>query len=98
MFRIAEIKANTNILSVWAALGGGELRGGRGRAFWRQGDGFSVSLDREKQVWYDFVAGCGGDVVALVQTVRQCGFLEAAEWLAAHTGMRVSEWIRREGE
>jgi hypothetical protein len=51
-----------------------------------------------KNVWFDHVAGVGGDVVALVQTVRQCGFLDAAEWLAAHTGVKVSTWIRHDAE
>jgi hypothetical protein len=34
-----------SISALWRALGGGELRHGRGRAFWRNGDGWSISLD-----------------------------------------------------
>jgi hypothetical protein len=95
---IAEIKRRADIQKVWSALGGSELRKSRGQAFWRGGDGYSVSLDLDKGLWHDFVSGTGGDVVELVRTVQECGFLQAAEWLAAHTGVRVSEWIRRDRE
>jgi hypothetical protein len=98
MANLAELKDHAAIREVWAALGGGKLRGNRGQAFWRGGDGYSVSLDPEKGVWFDFVTGAGGDVIALVRTVRQCGFLEACQWLGDFSGVRVSEWIRRGDE
>jgi hypothetical protein len=84
---IAEIKRRANIRHVWAALGGPKLRGNRGQAFWRGGDGHSVSLDPNKDVWYDFVAAQGGDVVALVETVCECRFRAAIEWLADFDGV-----------
>jgi hypothetical protein len=95
---ITEIKRRADIREVWSALGGGKLRRGRGQAFWRDGDGYSVSLDSSKGLWHDFVTGEGGDVVELVRAVRQCGFLDAAEWLASHTGVRISTLIRCDGE
>jgi hypothetical protein len=90
MFNIAEIKGRTNIQHVWAALGGAELRYGRGRAFWRDGDGWSVAIDVDKGVWFDHAGGTGGDLVELVRTVRQCSFREAAAWLATFAGIPVS--------
>lgn len=95
MASIAEIKARANIQHVWAALGGGELRGNRGQAFWRGGDGYSVALDPKRGLWHDFVAGEGGDVIALVEQVRECDFKAAAAWLADFTGMDLSGSPRR---
>lgn len=93
---IREIKRRADIREVWAALGGGKLRRLRGQAFWRGGEGYSVALYPDRGAWHDFATGDGGDVIALVEAVRECGFLDAAEWLAAHTGVRLSEWIRRD--
>lgn len=87
MSNIAEIKRAANIVQAWAALGGPKLRGNHGQAFWRNGDGYNVALDAERGLWYDHVANQGGDVVALVQTVRQCSFRDAIEWLADFTGI-----------
>lgn len=90
MASIAEIKARANIQHVWAALGGGKLCGNRGQAFWRGGDGYSVALDPIRGLWHDFVAGEGGDVIALVEQVRECDFKAAAAWLAEFAGMDLS--------
>jgi hypothetical protein len=84
---ISEIKRRADIREVWSALGGGKLRGGRGQAFWRNGDGYNVALDPRRGTWYDFVAGEGGDAIALIETVQQCGFKEAIAWLADHVGL-----------
>jgi hypothetical protein len=89
---IAELKNHADIRQVWAALGGRPLRHQRGQAWWRGGDGFNVALYPDKDTWHDFVANEGGDAIALV---RQCSFLEACEWLADFTGVRVSKWIRK---
>jgi hypothetical protein len=86
---ITEIKRRADIREVWAALGGA-LRGNRGQAFWRKGDGFSVSLDSQRGLWHDFVSGDGGDAVSLVETVRGCAFRDAVEWLADFAGVRVT--------
>jgi hypothetical protein len=88
---IAELKRHADIRGVWFALGGGELRHGRGQAFWRNGDSHSIALDLKKNVWFDHVAGVGGDVVALVRTVQQCGFTAAAKWLGEFTGITAAE-------
>jgi hypothetical protein len=95
---IAEIKDRVDIHSVWFALGGGKLRYSRGQAFWRNGDAWSVALDVNRNIWFDHVAGVGGDVVELVRTVRQCGFRDAADWLAAHAGIPVTSPRQRSEE
>jgi hypothetical protein len=75
-----------DIYTVWSAIGGGALRGNRGRAFWRNGDGFSVSLDRKKRCWFDHVAVKGGGILALVEIA--IGDRRAAlDWLAANFGV-----------
>ena len=94
MSNIAEIKRRADIREVWAALGGGKLRGLRGKAFWRGGAGYSVSLDPEKGVWYDFAAADGGDVVALVQRVLGCDFRAAAVWLGDFCGVPMEKTAR----
>ncbi len=53
------------ILRVWKELGGGELRGFRGKAFWRDGDGYNVATDLKKNVWFDFVKAAGGGPLGL---------------------------------
>jgi hypothetical protein len=90
MFNIAQIKARAHIVEIWSALGGGELRRGRGRAFWRGGHDYNVAVYRKNGKWWDFVTGVGGDVIALVETVRQCDFREALAWLSDHTGVPLS--------
>ena len=75
------------ILNVWAALGGGELRNRRGRAFWRDGDGYSVTLDEVKNAWYDFRDGMGGGVLSLVETVGGYSRGEALTWLERNCGL-----------
>lgn len=70
-----------DILTVWEALGGGALRATRGQAFWRKGEGFTVSLDRDKGAWYDFSVRRGGGILSLVMLVRECTRAEALEWL-----------------
>lgn len=75
--------AAISISHVWAELGGQDLRRGRGRAFWRNGDGFNVSVDVVRGIWYDFATGKGGGVLALVETVLECGRPDALLWLEA---------------
>jgi hypothetical protein len=82
-----DIKSRISIRDAWSALGGGKLRANRGQGFWRGGDGYSVALYPDRGAWHDFVANEGGDVIALVQTARQCGFREAVGWLADLAGI-----------
>ena len=76
-----------SITDVWRALGGGELRHGRGRAWWRDGDSYSVSLNQDKNVFFDFVAGEGGGILDLVRTVNGCDRRDALRWLADDRGV-----------
>ena len=41
---------------------------------------FTVTID--KNVWYDFGLGLGGDVISLVMKVKNCDFIKAVEYLA----------------
>jgi hypothetical protein len=68
-------------LDVWRALGGGPLRGKRGKAFWRGGDGYSIALDTAKGTWYDHRDGRGGGVLALIETALGCSRAHALRWL-----------------
>jgi hypothetical protein len=72
-----------SITDVWHALAGGELRHGRGRAFWRNGDGFNVAIDSEGERWFDFVQSRGGGVLTLVETAMDCDRRAALSWLEA---------------
>lgn len=76
-----------NISTVWRALGGGQLRGRRGQAWWRGGDGWNVSLDDRGGVWYDHREGTGGGVLDLIQHVRGCTRREALLWLSDLLGL-----------
>lgn len=70
------------ILAVWDRLGGGEIRRGRARAFWRRGDNpTAVAIDPDKGCFFDHVAGVGGGVLALVRVARGCSQAEALSWL-----------------
>jgi hypothetical protein len=79
--------AEIGILDVWKAVGGGPLRGRRGRAFWRDGDGFSVALNLAKGTWFDFRDGRGGGSLALVETAHGCDRRTALRWLEANCGL-----------
>ena len=79
------------ISRVWKALGGGPLRHGRGRAIWRKGNGYSVSLSDDKGVWYDFRDSIGGGLLDLVQHARGCSRGEAYLWIAAEFHLATSD-------
>ena len=76
-----------DILEVWSALGGGPLRGKRGQAFWRDGDGYSIALEPAKGSWYDHRDARGGGVLALVETALGCDRQAALGWLEANCGL-----------
>ena len=82
-----EIVSARPITEVWSALGGGPLRHGRGRAFWREGDGFNVSLSDSKNAWRDFATSEGGGVLDLIQLARSCSRQDALRWLADYAGI-----------
>lgn len=76
-----------SILDIWSALGGGEIRHKRARAFWRKGDSWSIALDAEKNCWYDFVAASGGGLLALVETALGCTRQQALAWARDFAGV-----------
>jgi hypothetical protein len=92
---VTSIIDRANITDVWHRLGGGELRNGRGRAFWRVGDGLNVSVDCERGLWRDFVSGDGGGVLDLIATVRGGTRADAAKWLEAELGGGPKQQERR---
>lgn len=81
-----DIVGRTSIAEVYRALGGPDLRGGRGKAFWRAGDGYNVALNDSKGTWFDHVAGRGGGILDLIVTVRGGTRQDALKWLAEHNG------------
>jgi len=89
----AEIVARIPVSEVWRGLGGGELRHGRGRAFWRKGDGFNVALSDKKGVWYDHATGEGGGVLDLVQRVLGCDRKAALRWLADYAAVPLQDTL-----
>ena len=89
MAAASEIVARARICDLWGALGGSELRHGRGKAFWRDGDGWNIAINESKGVFYDHAHGEGGGVLDLVQTALGCDRKRAWEWLAAHQGVNL---------
>lgn len=84
-----KIIERVKISEVWAALGGGPLRHGRGRAFWRQGDGYNVAVSDAKNCWHDFVTDDAGGVLDLVQHVRGGSRAEALRFIAELAGIAI---------
>ncbi len=76
-----DIKQNTNIIDIAVRLGL-EVRGNRSRCFHPEnhanGDRTpSLSFSPSRGIFKCFGCGIGGDVFALVQRVKGCGFPEA---------------------
>lgn len=86
-----EILERACISDVWAALGGGPLRHGRGRAFWRGGNGYNVSLDERRGLWFDHARGKGSGILELIETALGCDRRSAIEWLANHLGVQLDD-------
>lgn len=82
----AELVASVRISEVFRLLGGGEIRHGRARAFWRGGDGWNVDLADARGVWTDHATGDGGGVLDLIARANDCNRSEALRWLADATG------------
>ena len=90
--RARDVVDRASITGVWAALGGGELRHhGRGRAWWRDGDGYSIALGETKSCWYDHAHGSGGGVLDLIQVARDCDRRDALRWFADHLGVTLDD-------
>ncbi len=87
----AEVLERTDIVDVWTALGGGDLRWGRGRAFWRDTKDHNVAIDRNKGTWYDHARNEGGGVLDLVRHVAGGSKADALRWCADHAGVRLDD-------
>jgi hypothetical protein len=59
----------------------------RERAVWRDGDGFSVSLNDRRGLWHDFVTHDGGGILDLIVHVRGNSYQDALRWLADLVGI-----------
>jgi hypothetical protein len=81
-----------SILDVWRGLGGADLRHGRGRAFWRGGNGYNVSVDTDKNAWFDFVANIGGGSLRLVEVALGADRPAALSWLSEHGFIERNDW------
>src|ERR1039458_1865723 len=79
------------ISEVYQALGGPELRGMRGPAFWRDGDGLNGSMDDSRGIWHDFTTGDGGGVLDLVVKVRGGNRADALRWAADLAGVPLDD-------
>jgi len=84
---LQEALERLSIVDAWVAVGGGELRHDRGRAFWRDGGDFNVAINKDKGVWHDFVTGEGGNTVGLVSTALNMSPGDAALWLIDLAGI-----------
>jgi hypothetical protein len=72
----AAILSQANISDAWRALGGPPLRRTgkdryRARAWWRERDGWTISVDDSRGVWFDHRDAIGGDVLDLVVLERR---------------------------
>jgi hypothetical protein len=85
-----EMVRRCRIVAVAEALGL-DVKRGRCRAAWRNGDGWNVALDDERGAWYDFVGNDSGGVLALIERCLGCERREAAEWLASYMGARLDD-------
>jgi hypothetical protein len=89
---ISEIVGLARIHQVWQALGGGKInRHHRSRAFWRNGDGWSVSIHEEKKCWFDHRDGIGGGILDLIQKILGNNREDAALWLADLYGLKLGD-------
>jgi hypothetical protein len=92
----ASILPRVRITDAWRVLGGPKLRRSgrnhyRGRAWWRDGDGFNISLDDARGVWFDHRDAIGGGVIDLVVLVRGGSREEALHWLAQAQGITLDD-------
>ncbi len=92
IFSASAVVAAKPISEVWVALGGDPPRGGRARAFYRDGaNNHAVALSDAKGAWFDHRDGCGGGVLDLVQRVLGYSRADALRWLADLAGMPLAD-------
>lgn len=80
MYDTDQIKLIADCREIATALGIPKHSNGRYIATWRGGDGGNVQIDKDQ--WYDHKAKEGGDVIRLVETVRDEPFIMSVRWLA----------------
>lgn len=93
MSAAAAVLQAVNIADVWQALGGAPLRHGhgRGQAFWRDGDGWNVSLNIAKGTWFDHRDNVGGGILDLVALILGVSKPDALRWVANLAGIQLEE-------
>ena len=91
MARAEDILGAVKISVVWRALGGGELRRNRGRAWWRNGDGWNVFLDDIKGRWSDYARHEGGGIIDFVILIRGGSRQDALRWLSELVGVALDD-------
>ena len=88
--------------TVWQSLGGGPMTGRgdnrRARAFWRNGDGFSVAVNLRSRIWKCHVSGDGGGMVDLVKIANSCDRVAAWRWLSELSGIPLRNVSRTESD
>lgn len=57
----------------------------------------SFSISPDKQVWYDFGASEGGDVIRFIEKAENVSFQEAIEMLADMAGMEIPKNVKLDG-
>src|SRR5215472_11919197 len=87
----SDVLSTVRISDIWRALGGPQLRRAgkdryRGRGFWRNGDGWNISLDDSRGAWFDHRDAVGGGVLDLIVHVRGGSRQDALRWLADYQG------------
>jgi hypothetical protein len=86
------VKPLPPIGAVWRALGGAEIKNRRGRAFWRNGDGYNIAIDTERGCWYDWAKKDGsGGILDLVQVALAVDRAGAWRWMADAFGIERRE-------
>jgi hypothetical protein len=85
------ILESVQLTQIWRILGGGEIRRGRSRAFWRNGDGWNVSLDDKKGSWCDYARGERGGIIDLVIKIHGGSRQDALRWVASIAGIEISD-------
>jgi len=102
--QLRELIVRTSIAELWRYLGGGNLKGQRGQAFWRESSDFNISLNEDQGTYYDFAVSKGGGILDLILTIRGCDRKEAVrvlcnfhgEPLFIRTSKPPKEWTSKE--
>lgn len=76
---------------VWRELGGGDIRRGRGQAFWRDSHDWNISIDLDRNLYCDHARATGGGPVSLVMQVLDFSAHDAGRWLREHFGGPLAE-------